>query len=249
MVLSCYCLFFHCIFATETNNQVNNSIVDIPDVDENSLKLLIQYIYTNQICIDNDNVFDIIAGAHHFELDKVKEFCFEFFESYVTPDNCITILITAKQYKNFTLRDKVYKHISDNYETTTKTPAFLNLKSDKLFFIVSHLKTRFYVNDEVLCQSLLNWTKQDEETRKQHFHSRLFKFVNVDKLSYCLVKDLLNESLICDITEYFDLLNTRMKLLKNRGTKIHSVGGRYSRISVKTVFSFNDETKVDFLSY
>ena len=244
MVLSCYCSFFNQIFASETNNQVNDSVVDIADVDGKSLELLIQYIYTGQICIDSDNVFDILSATQHLELDEIKEFCFEFLEKYMTPDNCITILITAKQYKNFTLRDKVYKHISDNYETITKTPAFLNLENEELFFIVYHLKTKFYVNDEVLCRSLLSWTKQDEETRKQHFHRRLFKFVNVDQFSYRLVKELLNESLICEISEYFDLINTRMKLLKSSGIKIVSVGGYYTRTSVKTVYSLDDETNV-----
>ena len=138
----------------------------------------------------------------------------------MTPDNCIIILITAKQYKNFTLRDKVYKHISDNYKAITNNPAFLNLDNEELFFIVYHLKTKFYINDEALCRSLLTWTKQDEEARKQHFRSKLFKFVNVDKLSYCLVRDLLNESLICDVSEYSDLLNTRIELIKSRETKI-----------------------------
>ena len=244
MVLSCYCSFFDQIFESETNNQVNDSIVDIPNVDGKLLELLIQYIYTGQICIDSDNVFGILSAAHHLELDEVKEFCFEFLKNCMTPDNCITILITAKQYKNFTLRDKVYKHISDNYKTITKTPAFLNLDNEELFFIVYHLKTRFYVNDEVLCRSLLSWTKQDEETRKRHFHSRLFKFVNVDKLFYCLVRNLLNESLIFDVSEYFNLMTTRMEVLKSKKSKILSVGGYYARTSVKTVFTLNNEPNV-----
>ena len=244
MVLSCYCSFFNQILASETNNQVNDSVVDIPDVDGKLLELLVQYIYTGQICIDSNNVFDILAAADYLELDEVKEFCFEFLENYMTPDNCITILIAAKQYKNFTLRDKVYKHISDNYETIAKTPAFLNLENEELFFIVYHLKTKFYVNDAELCESLLSWTKQDEKTRKQHFQSRLFKFVNVVQLSYGFVKNLLNESLICDISEYFYLLNTRMEVLKNKAAKILTVGGLNTRISVKTIFSLDNETNV-----
>ena len=244
MVLSCYCSFFEHIFSTGINNQVNDSNVEIPDIYEKSLKVLIEYIYTGQIYIDSDNVFDILAAATYLELDEVKEFCFEFLESCLTPDNCITILITAKQHKNLTLRDKVYKHISDNFETVIKTPAFSNLKNDELFLIVFHLKTRFYVNDQVLCRSLLSWTKQDEETRKRHFHSRLFKFVNVDKLSYCLVRDLLNESLICNISEYFDLLNTRMELLKKEETKILSIGGYQAKTNVKVVFTLDDKTNV-----
>ena len=244
MVLSCFCSFFDEYFATETNNQINNLVVDIPDVEGKLLELLIQYIYTGQICINSDNVFDILSAADHLELDEVKEFCFEFLNEYMTSDNCVTILITAKQYKNFSLRDKVYKHISDNFQTITKTPVFLNLENEELFFIVYHLKTKFYVNDEVLCRSLLSWTKQDEGTRKQHFHSILFKFVNVDKLSYSLVRDLLNESLICNVSEYFDLLNTRMKILKSRETKILSVGGWHTATQVKTVFSLNDKPNV-----
>ena len=243
MVLSCYCSFFDQHFASETSNQVNNSIIDIPDVDGKLLELLIQYIYTGQICIDSENVLGILAATHHLELDEVKEFCFEFLENCMSTDNCITILIAAKQYKNFTLRDKVYKHISDNYDSIIQTPAFLNLDNDELFFIVFHLKTRFHVNNEVLCRSLLSWVKQDEETRKRHFHNKLFKFVNVDQLSYWLVKDLLNESLICDISEYLELLNTRMKLLKNRGTKILSIGGYYTE-SIKAIFCLDDEVNV-----
>ena len=244
MVLSCFCSYFDDLFSTETNNQINNSVVDIPDVEEKLLKLFIQYIYTGQICINSDNVLDILSAADHLELDEVQEFCFEFLNEYMTSDNCVTILIIAKQYKNFSLRDKVYKHISDNFQTTTKTPVFLNLENDELFFIVYDLKTKFYVNDEVLCRSLLSWTKQDEGTRKQHFHSRLFKFVNVDKLSYSLVKDLLNENLICNVSEYFDSLNTRMKILKSRETKILSVGGCHTTTKVKTVFSLNDKPNV-----
>ena len=244
MVLSCYCSFFDKIFASETNNQVKDSVFDIPNLDGKSLQLLIQYIYTGQICIDSDNVFDILAVAHHLELDEVKEYCFELLENCITPDNCITILIIAKQYKNFILRDQVYKHISDNYETITKTPAFLNLEYEELFLIVLHLKTRFYVNDEVLCRSLLSWTKQNEETRKQHLQSKLFKFVKVDQLSYRLVKDLLNESLICNVSEYFNLINTKIKCLNSRGTRILSTGGYNTRTNVKTIYSLNEETNL-----
>ena len=246
MVLSCYCSFFDQIFASETNNQINNSFVDIPDVDEKFLERLIQYIYTGQICIDSENVLDILAAAHHLELDEVKEFCFEYLENCMTSDNCITILITAKQYKNFALRDKVYKHISDNYKTRTKTPSFLNLDNEELFFIVYHLKMRFYVNDEVLCRSLLSWTKQDEETRKRHFHNRLIKFVKVDQFSFSLIKDLLKESLIQENAVYYKLFNDRIIDIKSKESKLISIGGTRTKTRVKLVYSLDGETNKSY---
>ena len=248
MFLSCYCSFFNQILASETNNQVNDLVVYIPDVDEKLLELLIQYIYTGLICIDSDNVFNILSAAYHLELDEVKEFCFEFLESFLTPDNCIIILITAKQYKNFELRDKVYKRISDNFEIITKTTAFLNLGNEELFFIVFHLKMRFYVNDEVLCRSLLSWTKQDEETRRRHFHNKLIKFVKVDHFSFSLLKDLLKESLIQENADYYKLVNDRIIDIKTKGTKIISIGGRPTRIKakIKIVHSLNEETNESY---
>ena len=42
MVLSCYCSFFKQIFTSETNDQVNDLVVGIPDIDGTLLKLLIQ---------------------------------------------------------------------------------------------------------------------------------------------------------------------------------------------------------------
>ena len=242
MVLSCYCSFFDQIFASQRNNQMNGSVVDIPNVDGNLLELFIRYIYTGQICIDSDNVLDILAAAHHLEFDEVKEFCFEFLEKCLTPDNCITILITAKEYRNFTLRDKVYKHISDNYKIITKTPAFLNLKNDELFFIVYHLKTRFYVNDEELCRSLLSWTKQDEETRKRHFHNKLIKFAKVDQFSFLLIRDLLKESLVQENAEYYNVLNDRIIDLRTKETIIISIGGSETKTKVKVVYSLNEQT-------
>ena len=243
MVLSCYCSFFEQIFALETK-QVNDVIVEIPEIDQKLLELLIQYIYTGQICIDSNCVFHILAAAHHLLLDEVKEFCFEFLESCLTPNNCITILVTAKQYENFILTDQVYKYISDNYETIAKTPAFLNLDDEKFFFMVYDLKSKFYVNHDLLCRSLLSWTKQNEETRKKYFQSRLSKFVKADQLLYCLVKDLLNERLICEIPDYFALLIARIQFLKTKGTKILSIGRKYTERSVKVIYSLDDKTEV-----
>ena len=78
MVLSCYCSFFDQIFASETNNQVNNSFVDISDVNGKFLKRLTQYTYTGQICIDSGDVLDILEAADLLELVKSKSFVLSF---------------------------------------------------------------------------------------------------------------------------------------------------------------------------
>ena len=244
MVLSCYSPYFDDIFASEENDQVNESVVEIPDVDGKSLELVIQFIYTGQISINSDNIFGILSAANYLELNEAKQFCFEFLEKRITTNNCIDILITAKQYDNLDLRDKVYKYISDNYEAIIQTPAFLDLDQSELFFIVYHLKTKFYVNDSVLCRSLLSWTKQDEETRKRHLQERLVKFVNIAILSSKLMQDLLNESLICENPALLFSLNESYKKLKAEANKVLIAGGCYNQKVVKVVYSLVEEESI-----
>ena len=75
------------------------SVVDISEVDGKLLELLIQYNYTDQICIDSDNVLNILAAAHQLELDEVKHSCFKLLESCMILNNCITILVTSNNTK------------------------------------------------------------------------------------------------------------------------------------------------------
>lgn len=56
MVLSSYFSYFDQLIQSHTTDQIMNSDIDLHEVDGNLLELIIQFIYTGQICIDSDNV-------------------------------------------------------------------------------------------------------------------------------------------------------------------------------------------------
>ena len=99
----------------------------------------------------------------------------------------------------------------------------------------------------MLCRSLLSWTKQDKETRKQHFHNRLIKFVKVDQFPFSLIKDLLKESLIQENADYYNLLNEKFMDIKSI-SKIISIGGRPGRTKakVKVDYILNSQTNESY---
>ena len=242
MVLSCFFSFFEQIFTSETNHQVNDSVVDIPDVDGKSLELLIQYIYTGQICIDSDNVLNVLAAVDHLEMNEVKRFCFEFLENSITLNNCITILITAKQYQNFELRDKVYKFISENYQSIIQTQAFKFLSYNELFFCVFHLKQKFHIIDAVLCLIIMTWIKYDVEERKK-FLVKLEQFVNNKDYFHKLVEEALSASSEQEYLDFHRLLNLSSETVIKE-TKILSIGGYKTKTKVVEIYNAGEKTNV-----
>lgn len=219
--------------------------MDIRDVDGESIKALVQFIYTGRIRIDSDNVLQILNAAHRLELGEVKTFCFDFLKTCITSENYITILNIAKEHRYFDVRDEVYKFMSENYNAIMQTKAFLSLPNNEFFLVVYHLRTNpnFQLNDETLCQSSLNWVRLDEDKRKSYFH-RILKFAVVKTLSIEFIKELCGERLIQESSEFFSQLKARLKSLGMDKTKILSVGGIRTPKSVKIVFDINKKTNV-----
>ena len=80
MVLSFYCPYFEKMF--KSNFKENRSAkLEMQKIDGKAFSLLIEFIYTGVITIDNDNVMELLAAADYLQLDEVRQFCLEEIES------------------------------------------------------------------------------------------------------------------------------------------------------------------------
>jgi len=98
MILSCCSKVLEKMFKTEMKERYESTVNITADVDSQSVKILIDFIYTGEIVIDNENVMHILAAADYLQLEEVKQFCSEYLTTILTPDNCFDILGAAKLY-------------------------------------------------------------------------------------------------------------------------------------------------------
>ena len=99
LVLSCFSSVFEKMFKGKMREKYEHD-VEIDGFDGKAIKSLIDYIYNGSIDISNANVVKLLQGADYFQLQEVKEFCFEFLASIIASDNCIELLKTAKLYED-----------------------------------------------------------------------------------------------------------------------------------------------------
>ena len=243
MVLSCYSDYFQEKFKTKTDYQES---VKLDDVDEESVKLIIDYIYSATITVNKQNVLNLLKAAHLLKMKDVKDFCFEYLESTINSDNCIEGINLAKQYENDLLLNKYYQHLSDHLDKIADQIEFKNLSAADLESCISSLN-RDERDEMLLFQAILTWTNYDKKNRVVDFPN-LFQLVQLNKLSYDYLMHFVSKQQM--VTECKFCLNSilniypkilKSKQLKETGSKILSIGGTKTSSKVKHVYSLLDE--------
>ena len=243
MVLSCYSDYFQDKFKIKNNYQES---VKLDDVDEESVKLIIDYIYSATITIEKQNVLNLLKAAHLLKMKDVKDFCFEYLESTINSDNCISGINLAKQYENNSLLNKYYQHLSVHLDEVSDQIEFKNLSAADLESCISNLN-RNEVDEMLLFEVILAWTKYNQKNRLNDFPN-LFQLIQLDKLSYDYLmyfvskQEIVEECKHC-LKSIIHILPKilKSKLLKETGSNILSVGGAQTPSKVIQVYTLLDE--------
>ena len=226
LVLSCYSTYFEEMFNFQERNfkkvsrKETENIIEIQNVDGKALKALIDFIYTGCITISEHKVTDLLLGADRLKLYEVKQFCVEFLCTHITVQNSLYILKTIILYGNTDQRNQIQQYISTNFDEVLQTDDFKQLSNEELISCLSILD-RSQVEEFLIFQAIVAWTKHDEEARKTCFPG-LFTMVQIEKVSLDYFANFIfKEELVIDIIECFRIAFTTFRtLVKKRYTSV-----------------------------
>ena len=249
LVLSCYSKFFEKLFRTNFKEK-HQKQVEINGFDGQIIKLIIDYIYSGSIKIENKNVMDIISASDYLQLDTIKHFCFEFLESEVTAENCLEVIRASILYKPRSCLDKAYQLLSENLEEISHTEMFQVLSKTDLFAILGKLEKNRR-SEEAKYTAITNWVKSDRETRSKDF-PQLFQSIDLNKVRFEFLKNVVTtDSLVEDHVRCMKaVLACCMSMLSEMksnqtGSKILCIVGDNS----KQVFEFSDSFRKSNKTY
>ena len=134
MVLACCSNYFETMFKYKMKERYESNI-PITGVDGNIARTLVDYMYNAQIKIDNDSVMDILAGADYFQLDAVKEFCFEYLMNRMSLDNRYDVQTAAELYRSDQLQKQVNEFITKYFDEVIQTLDFKTFHETSFDFI------------------------------------------------------------------------------------------------------------------
>ena len=217
LVLSCYSSYLKGMFKFQESNLTMEHIIEIKAVDGKALKALIDFIYTGSITITEQNVKNLLSGAHYVQIHEVKQFCFEFLRSNTTVDNALNFLKTAGHYRNEGLKNKIQQYISINFDQVLKSDHFKQLSIEELISCISNLD-RSQAKEISIFQAIVTWCNHDKQDRNDSF-VELFNMLNLANIAPdYMEKVVLEEKLVTKSPDcYKTALTTYHKLVNEEG--------------------------------
>ena len=186
MVLSCYSTYFETMFKTEMLEKYQDT-VELQGMEEKCIKMLIDYMYGEEVAIDDENVFQALNAAEYLQIENAKLFCIEFLESGLDTTNCLDVINAYNVYVPTISADHIYQFISDNFAAVYPQEKFKNMPVNDLHVLLDQLNKK-KLDQQLLYMAIVSWISTNRENRKFEFTS-LFQLIDLSKLSTQYLKE------------------------------------------------------------
>lgn len=205
VVLAATIPYFYAMF---TNNMAESRIKEITmkDIDPGALENLINFAYSGQVCIDNQNVQSLMVGASFLQMLKVRNACVDFLISRFNPHNVLGIRRFGDSMSCSHLVEAADKYIDHNFTKVSQSEEFLGLDSEDLSNLLKR-DNLIVPTEEVVFDACMKWVKHDEDKRANIF-SRVLSLVRLPLLTPQFLADrVAREKLIRSSHQCRDLLD------------------------------------------
>lgn len=150
VVLASFSPYFYAMF---TNDVIESrqSRITLKSMDPRSVELLIEFAYTAQIRITEENVQNLLPVACILQISPVKKACCDFLKAELDPSNCIGIKDYAEIYGCADLAKAAEKFIFRHFLEVSESEEFEILNQERLIDLISRDELFVKSEDEVRC--------------------------------------------------------------------------------------------------
>jgi hypothetical protein len=204
--------YFLGLFTTELRGHSKGipQVVQLEGFDGSIMEVLLNYIYTGEARLTEENVRELVFAADYLLINDLKTKGSEFMETNLTPENCLSVRAFAEKYDCKELLLKAEDFIIEKFIEVSKSEEFLLLEADQLEQLIS-CSDIVVESEEEVYEGLVTWVKQDVDNRRTVFPS-LFSRVRLSSISkYYLAEIIENEELVMNSLECIRLLYQAMK--------------------------------------
>lgn len=189
-VLAANSSFFLAMFTTEMLEK-DKGRASLKSVSAGAMESLLEYMYTGQIQIHVENVFELLEASSFLFVEKVRKACCQFLESIVDKENCFTILSLADAFSCNGLSQTVTQYINREFTELAKTETFLKLTKEDIVKFLSSDDIQIE-HEEQLLDITIDWINYDLELRKDCF-TQLLKLIRLPPFSLPHIQSKLDQ--------------------------------------------------------
>ncbi|CAH8566356.1 unnamed protein product [Schistosoma turkestanicum] len=174
-VLAASSQYFHAMF-TGSMAEARSRCVEFRGIEGSALIQLVNFIYTNEINVNEENVQTLLPAANLLQLTAVRDICCEFLQFQLHPSNCLGIQRFADLHNCQDLLDFTRRFTEQHFgELLKQDDELLKLNADQLIELIS--SDRLAVSEDQVFEAVLRWiahnpSKRQTEARNLCSHVR-----------------------------------------------------------------------------
>lgn len=196
-------------FLANKNEEENDSEKEfiMPDgIDPEAFENLIEYAYTGEVIISDENVKFLLRVASHLDVKEVIGACCDFLVNTLNPQNVFQIRDFACGFEYGELLKEVDEYICENFSKLSQMEEFSSLPLQCVEELLSRDDLRVSSEEKVFA-SVMKWVNKCPEQRKSNL-PELLKKVRMTLLDPRYLKDYVSsERLIQESIQCRDLLD------------------------------------------
>ncbi|XP_073676575.1 kelch-like protein 3 isoform X2 [Garra rufa] len=204
------CSPYFCAMFTGDMSESKAHHVEIRDVDGQTLLKLVDYIYSAEIEVSEDNVQVLLPAASLLQLMDVRQVCCDFLQTQLHPTNCLGIRAFADLHACTGLLSQAHAYAEQHFTDVMVGEEFMALSLQQVCSLISSDKLTVSTEEKVF-EAMIAWIKHDKEARLEHM-PKLMEHVRLPLLSRdYLVQIVEEEPLIKNNNTCKDFLIEAMK--------------------------------------
>ena len=192
-VLAACSPYFKAMF-TGGMSESRQETVALQDVESSSLRLLLDFLYTGNIILDDQNVQDVFITSNLLQVVPLIHFCAEYLEKSLSIANCIGMYCLATVYSCTSLLETSWEYINYNFILVSKQDEFLNAPGNVVQSIASSRMLNVSSEGDVF-EAMFKWYEKDP-TSKVCTAQEILKHVNMESLDRTQVARARKEGLM-----------------------------------------------------
>ena len=171
IVLAANSDYFHAMF-TDGMKESNQEVIELKDesISPDALKIVMDSIYTGDLRVNEENVFEVLAAADHLQVTTVVQQCCdflkrEFIQLRLDFHNYCLLSTVADRHGLNDLQEAADKKMASMFKEICESEGFLShIGADQLFSLLSR-DDLSAPSETLVFKSVMQWIKHKKEDR------------------------------------------------------------------------------------
>ncbi|KAK3607148.1 hypothetical protein CHS0354_034304 [Potamilus streckersoni] len=184
--------------------------ITLQEIDPKALVQLIDFVYTSEIHVTEDNVQTLLPAANILQITEVRDACCEFLQSQLHPSNCLGIKAFADLHACTELLRYANTYMEQHFTQVVQCDEFQALPVQQVCRLISSDRLTV-TSEEQVYEAVLSWVNHDFSNRREYI-SELMENVRLPLISQdYLVQRIEEEPLVKRDSRCKDFLIEAMK--------------------------------------